>query len=195
MGLYLYNGAILVRAGELAGAESCCCDGCQPCPECSFPPPQYVPTYAQPTGQCAVNFFPPGGDILTHSVARYYSASLPDGVTWKPGAQEALGSGEGCNWAIVTDEVFVTCCCAIPVEQGQTLQFSRWKRRHRLLVIACPPGEPAYFVDKTSAYLSGDMEPESPDFPGGGITCSQPPECYAWPSYLPDESPDCNEFP
>jgi hypothetical protein len=174
---------------------------CDPCYECDFPQDKQENTVAPVSGQCAVNYFPPGGDILESSVAKVYLRRpnpLPGGLTWKAGAQAEVSN---CNWCIVVDEAYKTCCCAIPVELGQTFSWIVSKTRYRLLIIVCPEGEPATMEDRTSDYLDGDFEQESDDIPedglpGGSLECLQPPECYEMPDFLPDDDePVCNEFP
>ncbi len=166
---------------------------CDPCLNCEFPDDQSETTFAEPTGQCAVNF--PGGGFSPSSRSKTYSRPnpLPGGLAWKPGAAAAIAE---CNWAIVTDVATRTCCCEIPPELGSTLIYTESMTRYRLMIILCPEGEDPSWSDVTSEYLDGDFEQEQSNAPNPiEGTCLSPPECYDFPAFFPDEDPICNEFP
>lgn len=200
MTLISWNGGPIFRNGAVGTEQACCCDqpppppNCDPCLNCEFPDDQSETTFAEPTGQCAVNYF--GGSFSPSQRSKSYArvGSLPTGITWKPGAQAAIDS---CNWALVTDYKSRTCCCAIPVEFGQTWTYSETVTRYRLLIIVCPEGEDPSWVDVTDDYLDGDFEQEFTPDPADNFfgPCLSPPECYDFPAFFPDEDPICNEFP
>lgn len=204
MTLIAWNGGPIFRNGAVGTEQACCCDPppppplCDSCPDCEFPAVQNVTTYADPEGQCLVNWG--GGQIVSQIQEKsYYRPPLNQEVftlEFLPGAREAI---EQCNWAIVSDQAYKQCCCEIPVSEGSTLYYFCVKTRWRLIFIECPEGGTPGFVDRTNEFTTGvktqvtcgyDLTDDPPDRCIGNVFC------YEYPEFLPDPTePVCNEFP
>ena len=184
--------------------ECPCCAGVEPPPPppppyclCSFPQNSSYINFEAPSGQCAVNW--PGGDIAAWAQSKDFTQALPDGVFWQAGAQDFLSGPNDSQgrWSFVIDAVFVTCCCPIPVEQGSTLSYIKFRRRVRLLAIICAEDEQPEYVDWTHL-IGGELDTEvsNEPIPPNWVECQGPADCYPWPPYLGLDPPVCEqEFP
>ena len=208
MGLYMYNGKLLVRGNALAGSAACCCGTppppCPPCLGCEWPELQRVGYPAEWT-LCF-------GDE-PQAVQKYYSQDssingLPT-TQWLPQFDTAQGGNwplVGCKWTFVIDYEQANGCCDILPQCGDTQLLTRWRWRIRmLLVTACPEdGEPTVedvtdqYVDVANSVLEGEYDPS--DYPsslGPECNCLSPPLYAPYVGFLPDPESwvTCNPFP
>lgn len=172
-----------------------CCFGvcqptpcCPPCPECSHPSYQYETVPSSDPAGCGDS-----SGYYSSSRSQNFSAVLPAGVSWKPGYPAALGT---CNYTVLIDSLSVACChtnCTVGGIPGQTLYYTRYRSRYRLLVLQCPTEtEPASYLDVTALALQGDLEIEWQQ----DVDCvGEPTACTSWLSYYGTPVPVCNEFP
>ena len=172
-----------------------CCNGvcqptpcCPPCPECSTPSPLFEVVPSNEPAACGDS-----GGYYSSTRAQSFSTGLPAGLSWKPGYPAALGT---CTYTVVTDSLSSACChtnCTVNGVPGQTVYYTRYRQRYRLLILQCPtPSQPAAYIDITSSALLGDFEVESQQ----DVDCvGEPTSCTAWLSYYGIPTPACNEFP
>jgi hypothetical protein len=200
VGLYRYDGKLLVRGNALATSSDCCCggDSCLECAlRCTFPEGQSVTIDRPGTGQCEA--FP----LVYEGVAREFQGQTAFPVwgaerappTFKPGMQGKLGA-ETCPWVFCEDFRYRAWCCPIPTQSGGTLGSVDYQWRFRILFIVCPEDGEPYVEDRSDEYLAFThfqelLGPET----GWWGECLSPPEKGPYPDWFPDPEPVCNEFP
>ncbi len=205
MGLYRYEGKLLVRGGALATSSDCCCGGpppCVPCPEnvCDFPAGILYDYLNVPGLNCQAFTT---WDSQVYRVINKASAGtpgnpflLPEGLSWKSGYPDALF---GCTWASVVHRRLRAQCyqCGDEItNDGSEQQFFGQQSKFRIVQLVCAGGpESAEILDLTSDAVEGDVDRDDTVFQGNPGCSSTPFAVTPWLPFFPDPEPVCNEFP